>query len=61
MQLGGIAFHIWGKQMLRFLGAERAAFPRCHCFRFHLPEASRLLISSSFFSVCLESGTLRAV
>lgn len=41
-----IALHIWRKQMLRFFGA-RSAFPRCHCFRFHLREASRLHISLS--------------
>lgn len=41
---GLIAFHIWKKQMLHFLGA-RAAFPRCHCFRFHQREAQRLRIS----------------
>ena len=35
------------KADVRFFGA-RAAFPRCHCFRFHLREHSRLHTSLSF-------------
>lgn len=47
-----------------FFGA-RAAFPRCHCFRFHLGEASRPHISSFFFFfggfVCFAVNPLRCV
>lgn len=46
---GGITFHIWRKQMLHFF----AAFPRCHCFRFHLREASRLHTHRLSFLFCL--------
>lgn len=38
----GGAFHIWTKQMLLFLDAL-AAFPRCHCFRFHQRGAASRL------------------
>lgn len=48
-----------------FFGA-RAAFPRCHCFRFHLGEASRPHISFFFFFflwgfVCFAVNPLRCV